>query len=405
MLPISADYIETIKAKAGARKIKTKIEVTWTDPYLDQSINIAVNEEAKISWNRQVADSIESVSYKYISLDGSWKLGDGYRLAPDTEDAAAIMQMGWWGGTLSDAVDATFSVPYPQLNVTFFARPVFSLEVLGDSARIEYPVDFDIKVYDDTNALVHTEPVTDNDSVAWRKDVTSEELNSIIRMELIIKKWSHVGRQAKIVEFFSSVQETYTNERVLTLSLLEEREAGYGSLPIGNISANELTLSFDNMDERFHPQNVESPLHQKIKKNRKIRAWLGVELPDGVVEYLLLGTFWTGNWSVPEEEGYAETSARDRLELMRETTFQGGIFTDVTLYDLAVIVFEDYGLSSSQYFVDTELQNYTIPYAYFEPVSHREALHKIVEACMGQCYADRKDIIRIEGPSFIELPE
>ena len=402
MLPISTDFIEAIMA--NKRNIKAKIEVTWTDPYMDQSINISANEYARISWPGHVADSIEEVPYKYISLDGSWKLGEGFRLAPETEEEAAQMQMGWWGKTLSSAIDGTFSEPYPQLNITFFARPVFGLKVVGDTARGEYPVDFDIKTYDDSNVLVYTEPVTNNTSVIWQKDVSGEGLNSIIRMELIIKKWSHPGRQAKIIEFFSSIQEVYSADKVLGLTFLEERESGSGSLPIGNITANELTIKLDNIDKRFHPMNINSPLHKKIKKNRKVRAWLGIELPDGITEYLPLGTFWTGGWSVPEDGTYAETNARDRLDLMRETTFQGGVYTNKNLYELAIIVLEDYGLNSAQYFVDTELQVYTIPYAYFQPVSHREALREIVEACMGQCYADRKDIIRVEGPSFIQMP-
>ncbi|MFA5543252.1 MAG: hypothetical protein WDA47_05725, partial [Bacilli bacterium] len=133
MLPISVDFIEAIKAKE--RNIKVKLEITWTDPYMDQSINISANEYARISWPEHVADSIEDVPYKYISLDGSWKLGEGYKLAPETEEEAAVLQMGWWGKTLSDPVAGTFSEPYPQLNVTFFARPVFGLNIVGDNSR------------------------------------------------------------------------------------------------------------------------------------------------------------------------------------------------------------------------------------------------------------------------------
>jgi len=49
----------------------------------------------------------------------------------------------------------------------------------------------------------------------------------------------------------------------------------------------------------------------------------------------------------------------------------------------------------------TELQEFLIPYAYFEPVSHRETLRQIATACAGQVYVDRKNVIRVEGPSFL----
>ena len=38
------------------------------------------------------------------------------------------------------------------------------------------------------------------------------------------------------------------------------------------------------------------------------------------------------------------------------------------------------------------------------PYSHREALRKVVERCLGQAYADRKGLSS-EGPSFIKMPE
>src|SRR5690606_18139786 len=162
-----------------------------------------------------------------------------------------------------------------------------------------------------------TETVVDNASIYWQKDISDLQISSATEMKLIIKRWSHPLRQAKIVEFFSSVQEIYEDDEILQINLLEEREVSNGSLPIGNISSNELYIKMSNIDYRFSAGNVNSPLHQSIKVNRRIRAWIGLELPSGIVEYIPLGTFWSGDWSVPEQETYASTSGRDRLELMR----------------------------------------------------------------------------------------
>ena len=313
MLPVSLDYIEAIKA--GTRKIKSRIEVTWTDPYLDQSIQVVANEEARVSYVRQSADAIEESAYKWLSLDGSCILDGTYHPMPSTEEEAEDYQVGWWGNTLSNSVDATFSAPYPTLTVRFFARPVFGLKVVGDNLRVEYPVDFDIEIYE-SGALVHTENMTGNTGTSWQKDISDLNLSSITEMKLIIKKWSHASRQAKIVEFFTSVQAVYDDDDILQLNLLEERELSNGSLPIGNISSNEIDIKLNNIDEIFNAGNTKSPLHQKIKKNRKIKAWIGIELPSGIIEYLPLGTFWSGDWSVPEQETYAATNGRDRLCLL-----------------------------------------------------------------------------------------
>lgn len=119
-------------------------------------------------------------------------------------------------------------------------------------------------------------------------------------------------------------------------------------------------------------------------------------------EWVPLGTFWNGDWSAPEDDIYAQTTGRDRLELLRKSTYSTSqVQQNKTLYDLAVAVLQDAGLKPEEYWVDPELQQYPVPYAYFEPQSHREALRKIAEACLGQVYCDRNGIVRVEGPSYL----
>ncbi|QCX32445.1 hypothetical protein FDN13_01325 [Caloramator sp. E03] len=119
-------------------------------------------------------------------------------------------------------------------------------------------------------------------------------------------------------------------------------------------------------------------------------------------EWVPLGTFWSGDWSAPEDGIYAQTTGRDRLELLRKSTYSTStVQQNKTLYDLAVAIFQDAGLKPEEYWIDTELKQYTIPYAYFESQSHREALRKIAEACLGQVYCDRNGIVRVEGPSYL----
>ncbi|MBM7624787.1 hypothetical protein [Sporohalobacter salinus] len=399
MLPVSDEFLE--KIKAGTRNIKARVEIVWTDSQIDKSIRMSANENARISWTYQAADAVENTPHKWLSLDGSCTLDGTYHPAPGSKKTAEEYQMGWWGRQLSDS-NSNFATPYPTLTVSFTERPVFSLKVIGDNAREEYPVDFDINIYSN-GSLIHTETVTGNTNIFWNRDVSDQNLEAITRMELVVKKWSHPGRQVKIVEFFTAIREIYEDDDILQLNLLEEREISEGSLPIGNISANEIDLRINNISGKFFAGNPDSPFFGLIKKNRRIRPYLGIELDDGTTEYHPLGVYWSGDWDTPEQEVYAGTTARDRLQLMDETEYSTSkVQQDVSLYQLAVDICEDYDLASNQYWIDLELQNFVIPYAYFEPVSHREALRQIATACAGQVYADRKGVVRLEGPSFIQ---
>src|SRR5690606_22230167 len=116
-------------------------------------------------------------------------------LAPETESQ---QQMGWWGKQLSGA-DGSFAEPYPTLTVSFFRRSIEVVKVVGDSARGEYPVDYTVYVFDDNDNLLSMQQVTGNDKVVSTV-VIPENNTKAAKIVLSIQKWSHPGRQVKILE-------------------------------------------------------------------------------------------------------------------------------------------------------------------------------------------------------------
>lgn len=267
MYLVTQDYLNAIAAPV--RRIFGKVQIDYTDPMIDQSITITVNERNRTSHPEQVANNIRTPSGKFATL-GTWQLGDDHVLAPGNPEDG---EMGWWGRQLSDA-SGNFASPYPTLTAEFHPRPIYSLLVVGDSLQGEYPVDFTVKLYSG-ETLKHTETVTGNTEIEWTKDIA--KINEITKMVLAITKWSHAGRCVKILEFITSIQETYEGDDIIGINLLEEREVSQGSLPIGNISANEIDIRLNNESRKFDAGNSNSPLYQLLKANRRIKAWLGVE--------------------------------------------------------------------------------------------------------------------------------
>lgn len=394
MYPVSEKFIEQIRA--NKRRVFGKVAIDYTDPSIDQSVEVIANENANISYPAQVADNVRAPAGKYASLDGSWELGAGYVLAPAPGDNR---QMGWWGSNLA-GTGGYFSQPYPTLAITFLPRPIVKLQAVGDNQRQEHPVDFDINLYNE-ETLLYTETVTGNDKISWEKPLDNA-VTEVTKIELVVKRWSHEGRCVKIVEFFTSVQEEYEGEDIISISLIEEKETGAG-LPVGHISSNEITLKLNNISRKFDVGNKQSPVYQLLKPNRRIRAWLGVKHDNEEMEWVPLGLFWSGEWKANEAEVSAEISGRDRLELLRKNKFSTSkVQQNKSIYDLAENILQDAGLTAEQYWIDEELQDFTIPYAFFDEQEHREALRKIAEACLGQVYCDREGVIRIEGPSYME---
>ncbi len=276
MYPVTQDFIEKMRTKTEKRHVVAKAVIDYTDPFIDQSIQILVNERANVSYPQQTADSVDQTTHKYACLDGTWDLTTGeYHLAPSA-NMLSQYQMGWWGAQFADQ-NGYFASPYPTLTVWHLSRPMRSLRVVGDTAREEWPVDFQIKLYDPDDTLLYTETVTDNDQVSWSKALEPELLD-VAKQELIITRWSLPGTCAKIVEFFTSIREVYETGDLVSIQLLEEREASQGSLPVGNISANEVTIVLNNEDKKFDVDNEQSPLKNLLKPNRRIQVWIGADI-------------------------------------------------------------------------------------------------------------------------------
>ena len=279
--------------RAQKRQVLAKVVIDYTDPLIDQSIQVDASERARISWPEQTADGLTQAPYMWASLDGSWTLDQFRRPMPDTEELADLYQVGWWGEQIA-GIGGAFAEPYPTLTVTHTPRPVHSLKVVGENQFSEYPVDFTIRLRDGLGVLLHEEIVTGNDSLTWSK-VLEAPILDVVSQELEIHKWSREGRQVKILEFFSSVQQTHEDD-LIAVSLLEEREVSQGSLPVGNISSNELVVRLSNEDRRFDPDNDSSPLYGLIKPNRRVRAWLGIR---GA------GDLWGDGWYAPFDRDLA----------------------------------------------------------------------------------------------------
>jgi hypothetical protein len=185
------------------------------------------------------------------------------------------------------------------------------------------------------------------------------------------------------VTTLASVQTIHEGDDIFLINLIEERDVSAGSLPIGNISANELDIRIVNKDRLYDAGNVNSPFRNLVRPNRIIRAWLGCKT-NGSIELIKL--------------------MMEDLNTRKYST--SGVLIDNTLYDIAKSILDDFGLSEAngEYSIDTELDEseYTVPYAYMENIKHREALRMVVEAAMGQAYIDRDGVLRVEGPSFLD---
>jgi hypothetical protein len=390
LLQVSDAFQTAITSKT--QYVKGRVSVSYEDPFMDSSVGITSNGEAETSYITQVANTKEKATHKWLSVGC---VPDGTYYPCPSESEMLYNEMGYWSNAASGD-DCVFAAP-PIITLEFSARSISVMRIVGDNERAEYPVDFNLQFYNDDGVLISTDSITGNNSVAWEK--SGYNLLLIAKVVLTITKWSQPNKRAKILEFFPQLIKTYEGNNLISINLDEEREFSTGTLPIGNIGSAEITIQLNNADRQFDINNASSDLYGLLGLNKRVQAWIGVELADGSFEYASLGIFFITKWQIPSNDVYAELTAQNKLSLMDNTTYAGPVYQNKALYDLALAVITDTGYD---YYVDDELKNYTLPDAYFDGKSHRECLRIIAESCGGSCYIDRSDIIQIAGPSYLE---
>lgn len=374
-------------ANSPSRQIFAKVEINYTDPFTDQTMQYVASETGRFTSADKLADNVDEPKYKWFSLHDNKLDGTYHPIA-----ANGLYSVGWWGTHLSDA-QGYLSVP-PVITITFAPRALTNLRVVGDSKLNCYPVDFELRAYDSNDTLLHTEVVTNNTSVDWIKWL-DPFIPNVVKIEVIITRISRANSVVKLMELLTSIKETYLSDQIESIRLLEEVGYNTGSLPIGNLSANEIDVSLSNADRRFDLNNSQSPLYGYIKRNRRVTAWLGANINE-TIEWHLLGVFWTTSWDISKDSLVAKLTARDRLELLRQTDFETSIvYENKTLYELFEIVLQDAGLSADEYELDSALTTIVIPYAWFPKMSHRAALQRLASCGIIQVYCTKEGKIRV----------
>ena len=354
MIATSAAY----KAGIGAARQSwsAKAVIDYTDYNLDNSIATIVTESDRLSRDDQLADGIEVTTWKFFPSWNRFEWGKGYRLRAETETEN---ERGALSYQLSDAdgnfpqVTSSFSgftmastetmasdfTDYPRFAITFSPRTISSLRVAFDDMLGEWAEDFDVEIYK-SGVLDTTVNVTGNSSYLWTQDIT--EVLQATKVEVVVKSWNYARSKAKVVESFTSIQETYNVSDIIEMSVAEESEPDDSTIPIGNVTANTCAVSLineimSNGKSVFDNDNDMSVLAGNIIKNRRVRLYSlfeGDEIP--------LGTFYTNKWKIRPLDLSAEASGQDLIALMDDQEYTENQF----IKPQTGVISEDYDTNS-----------------------------------------------------------
>jgi hypothetical protein len=384
-------------SKETVRHPAAWVDITWSDTATentDISTTTPVNRAGLLN---QVLNAFGvQKTWAFCEIDDRYspKL-DSMQAMPDNDKQGFLV--GWWGDGLRDwwssanvsGGDCVF-VQRPHLRLEMFPIPVTNYVITGGQG--EYPTEFIIQ-FTDSHSQVVSEHITNNTSMNFTK--TINEIKEVKQIDLYIIKWSIPNAFVKIVKVGSNYKQGFIGDDIVSINLLEETEGSIATLPVGNISSNQISLSLQNIDDKYFFGNVASAVAKATRTNRRIEPSIGFN--DNL---LVKGIYWSNEWDI---EDTAQTSALDRLGLLQNVQYNGignidnnsdvaaeqSIWLNKSLYQIATDVLEDL---RANYMPDLEYSieglQQIIPMGFFTSQSYFDVIKTIASAGCAFAYMD-----------------
>ena len=375
---------DTYKTKVydSIRRTKGKVEFEIVDVDAAADATASVTSEEEFSKKSQLYNGVRQTSAKYATSENDLLLLDGsFCLPPKTAESG--FEVGWVSNALCGAT-GVFSVA--QVCTTYFDADHSSigLTITFDTLTNEYAEDFDILYYDSSDVALHTENVTGNTLATY---ILEQNVSDFMKIDVSITKWANPNRRARITEIDFGIIKTYEGDDLVNLNILEEIDT-----TSNQVTSNEIKMTIDNLDKSFNILNP-SGITSYLQRRQRLRPYLGVDITDSYTEHINMGVYYLVDWLSDEGNITTTIVARDMLDILAQSKYRKGKKQSRTLYDLAVDVFTDAGVTN--YEVDTALQS-IISTGYIPILTHRQALQLIAIAGMAIVYCDRSGKVVIK---------
>ncbi len=382
MIQVSNKFKEKVYAPIRKTTAKVTFEFLNLGAYKDNTLSFPA--ESPISRAYQIVNKNRTMSRKYATFEPDYfKLDGGFHIPPRPNEGD--YELGYWSDDLCD--ENGFFVPHQVITIEF-GNPHSSIgfSITFDPMADECAEEFDIAIYDENNAVIHLENVTENSEPLY---VLEKPLNDYKKIIVTIKKWCKGYRRARVSEVDFGVVKEYQGDKLIKLNIIEEINLIGDQLP-----SNEIQFTIDNSDRKF---NILNPYgyYRFLRERQEVNASIGLQINDigeeqEEYEYIPMGKYYLIDWQ--SDEGALTTTfiARDNIETLEDIEYES--ITNTNLYDLAEDILVKAGIE--EYEIDSRLK--TIPTAGFpETLTSREALQCIGIA--GQCmvYQDRYGVLQI----------
>lgn len=207
--------------------------------------------------------------------------------------------------------------------------------------------------------------------------VTEDTFNAITFLKITPISITNGEGRLRIYQFTCGISNTFSNKQVKSFTYQDYVSSICESLP-----SQDMTLTVDNQDLYYNPDNPESAVAY-MEQGQQMKVSFGYDVDgNGTIEWVPEITAYLKSWSANDTE--AQFTMVDIFDWKLGGTYYKGLYREdgISLYDLALDVLQDAGMNEDEYIVDPYLQNIKVCNP-MSTVKHSEALQIIANA--GRC--------------------
>lgn len=368
------------------------IEISYniTDPEAQADASTS-GETTSYGKSEQVGNRFNKEYGLYATLERNhWVLDGNYAIYEDIP----VQDTGYVSPTICNR-DAIFESP-TILNMNFtkvHENLIAGITITWSPALDECARDFKVTAYNGEE-VVATKTIEDNiDNIS----VVDLEIINYNKIEIEIIEWCLPYKRARIEQVLVGHEKVFTKT-----DLIGYTHEQYADILTGDLPKNSIVFEIDNVNQKYNPDNPQG-LYKYLLERQEIKVKYGFKIGKEI-EWINAGTFYTSEWTAPQNGITAEFTARDLLEFMTDkfTTTS----TNITLYDLALeaLTLADLPLNSDgsvKWIIDESLQDITVTIPEDFDYTIAEVLQLVANASRCVLYQDRTGMLHIEPISNV----
>jgi hypothetical protein len=286
-----------------------------------------------------------------------------------------VPSTGWKSEEESDAeglIDGAVTI-----TVEYTGRTAQAIWIVGTATN--YPVDFYVRI-NGVSTLVEG-----NTKEIYVHNFTEVVVTSV---EVEIGRISQPLTNAHVVELGVPTRVYFDRHDIIDMGGVEEVHADVGSY-IGNVSANECSVRFNNTSGIFDISSDFSPLTGMIRAEIEFKPFLGVEISEDVVEMVAMGSFTSSDWPVSVGTGEFTLQGLDYMETLRKMPMPYVSTANDPLY-LSLSNYASYTAQNANINISyTVYHEVSLILAYSPRKTVKEFLQDVATALPGVAYVSR----------------